>query len=211
MLVQPYSETRPLTGLLRRLLADGVPIADVQAELDRMIARGEIEILQNRHLRLPAKWRLAVLPDGRLLIETDDPDHPLDPNQFLYRERLPPPSSPPTPVVVRSQRLAAQLAGKKTAAESEPQRLSENPESPASPKPPAVAEPRTIVKGAHKSPAEKIADATQLIASVEAYREQHQNASQEEAFKALHRGLGHASTNAMKMAFYRARELLAKK
>jgi hypothetical protein len=110
MLRQSYSETILLVRLLRRLLAEGVAIADVPAEVARMEASGEIELVKKPHPptdwwlaalrqsdRLPFEWWLVKLPGGQFSIETDNPDHPLDPSHILSRERLPPP--PVAPIV----------------------------------------------------------------------------------------------------------------
>lgn len=90
------------------MLADGCPIAEVPAEIDRMVARGEIELAGTQ--RLPSEWWLVQLASGRLSIETSDPDRPLDPNHFLYRERHPP---PPVPIVIQSAGLIARRARKR--------------------------------------------------------------------------------------------------
>jgi hypothetical protein len=46
MPTQSYSEVIPLVRLLRRLLADGCPIADVPAKVASMDASGEIELVE---------------------------------------------------------------------------------------------------------------------------------------------------------------------
>jgi hypothetical protein len=92
MPTQLYTHGLPFTRLLRRLLADGLPLEDVPARVNAMRASGEIQMIETprqRKLRefLPAQWWLVELPDGRLQIDTDW--QPVDPIQLLYRERLP--------------------------------------------------------------------------------------------------------------------------
>jgi hypothetical protein len=108
MFSQPYSTVRPLTGLLRRMLASDCPIALVKEGIDFMLAHGEIQMPHPRE-QLPEKWCLvlvspavSLMPEGKLWIETEDYWHPIDPNSLLYCER----QHRPVARIVESQRLA---------------------------------------------------------------------------------------------------------
>jgi hypothetical protein len=63
------------------------------------------------------------------------------------------------------------------------------------------------IPGKHKSPAEAVAEAEDMIAKVEAYQKNN-TCTQEAALEALHRDLGHQSAGAAKTALHRARKLL---
>ena len=69
--------------------------------------------------------------------------------------------------------------------------------------PPAVPK----VRGKHKSPDKAMAEATEIVASVAAYQEQH-HCSQTAACEALYPKLGHNSGRALTTALYRARKRL---
>ena len=90
-------EVRVLTTLLRRMIEFDCPIALVPWGIAAMIRDDEISPPNPKHrLPEPEKWWLVKLQSsGKLLIMTEEssrllnPTEPLDPNQFLYHERMP--------------------------------------------------------------------------------------------------------------------------